>query len=244
MRKEIKEILKEFGETVFPYRRQYNKMAEEMLPDEVLRYFRYTTIEIEEKKSEEHFKASGTLFISDRRVLFRDGGIRIIKEIPIRDIHAISTRNKNWISGMVSFSTRTQIIKFETFSDKTLLEKVAGVLEDVIREAKEFHSQQTGTELYSQGMEREYVIVNCLGCGAFQVLLENTTEECDYCNRMLSAKRAKEESESFLEESSQRKAEGVQDVEEEIKKLEELVEMGILTQEELTHKKEILRQQS
>ena len=93
-------------------------------------------------------------------------------------------------------------------------------------------------------MEGEYVIINCLGCGAFQVLLENTTEECDYCNRMLSAKRAREEEESSSEESYQGKAEEVQNVEEEIKKLEELVEMGILTQEELTHKKEILRQQS
>ena len=200
MRKEIKEILKEFGEGIFPYRRQYNKMAEEMLPDEVLRYFRYTTIEIEEKKSEKHFKASGTLFISDRRVLFRDGGIRILKEFPIREIHAISTKNKNWISGMVSFSTRTQIIKFETFSDKDLLAKVAGVLEDVILEAKEFNSQQAGAKLYSQGVEGEYVIVNCFGCGAFQVLLENTTEECDYCNRMLSAKRAREDGENSSKE--------------------------------------------
>ena len=252
MRADVKQLLKENMVITWGHRRNFARMEEEIRESEVLRYVDHSSYRINEKDSEETDDLSGTMFISDKRVVFRLGGTTgIISEFPVHTLHAISTTGSFWKTERVSFTTDTKKIVFSTSAHR---KKVALILDDTIKRAL-----QLKREIEMRGTsKRVYEIYNCPGCGSAQIVVVGIIETCDYCGRPLliekvslpepgevnpaeeggGSKKHGEEGLLMVDEDflKQRGA----SVADEIMKFKVLLDEGIITEEEFEHKKRIL----
>jgi len=252
MRADVKQLLKENMVITWGHRKNFARMEEEIRESEVLRYVDHSSYRINEKDSQETNDLSGTMFISDKRVLFRLGGTtRVISEFPVHTLHAVSMVGGPWKTERVSFTTDTKKVVFSVSNHR---KKIALLLDDTIKNAL-----QLKREIEMRGTsKRVYEIYNCSGCGSAQIVVVGIIETCDYCSRPLLIEKVSlpkpgevnpaeegdglktlgEEGLSMVEEDLL-KQRGVS-VADEIRKFKVLLDEGVITQEEFEHKKRIL----
>ena len=234
---DAQKLFKEFKVVTFGNKKNLMKMIEYVAPEEILRYADFSNIKTIDKKTNESSGFSGTLFISNKRIfLFKpvSFGEAQYYEYPLEKVRSVSSRGNGLTGGNITFTTDSQAISFMLSYDKSVINKVAAILDGTIQNSLELRQ----TISIEEKTDDTFGVVDCPGCGAAQIVKIGTIEKCDYCDRPLTIEKPKANQQPTVTEFSSSISSSTVSAADELVKFKSLLDSGIITQEEFNHKKE------
>ena len=181
-------LVKRYGMFIFGQKKELRHMMTIIEPDEQI-YFAigFTLINIRKRGELPTFdsRKDGSLFISNRRIMFFDRKAKKIASISFKDITwlALEVDNKHtvWLvskdTPVISFNTKE--MRFD-IDERRAYDAICQAFADagIDLPTNEELAEETATELSPQS-------ITCLGCGFTMVLVNNgQINRCEYCERV------------------------------------------------------------
>ncbi|MCL2079512.1 MAG: SHOCT domain-containing protein [Oscillospiraceae bacterium] len=228
-------LFKEFKLVTFGNKKHLMAMIEHVKPEELLKYVDFSNIIIIDKQTMRKTAFPGTLFISDERIFFRRAiqmpNVASYYEYPFKTLRSVSSRGNGLTGGKIKFSTDEHEVTFLVSYHATVIARVTEIIDCVIKTAVEVQQKALGTTIAT------IAAVECGRCGAVNVLEENTSVPCEYCDRPLVFSRANTASEVLANQCNTQSAISAAD---ELMKFKALLDSGVITEDEFAQKKKQL----
>jgi len=226
--REAEVLYKEFGINTFGQKKDLDRVLRLANDSEVLKCVVPGIFRINEKATGKKVATCpGAWFVSDERVLLcyhEPLNKNHVYEYPVDTLESVSAKGNGLTAGKVQISTKDEIIIFTVSYKESTYRNIERVFDELIHgalEVKQEKNQEIG------GL----TIAICISCKASKILVNGMVDTCDYCRGPIEVETATTVNESVVSGL------GVAD---EILKLKNLMEVGILTQEEFDHKKKRL----
>ncbi len=182
MRNDVIELTKKYEVKTLGNKHNIEMLELEIQPDEILYYIAPTIITSWDRKTSKKTSLPGIVFFSNLRFLFQNRTIYDVTttlEIMFLDIHSISSKGNGITGGHISFCTEDKRIEFLISYKKDIYCKVELLLADIVKKVINEHNNN----IFVYNPNDEFIIVECLGCGATNIVHKNRIRQCAYCKR-------------------------------------------------------------
>ena len=188
-------------------------------------------------------QVGGLIFFSDTRFVCICGMTERVYETPLSEIQTVAAKRNDIVDGDLSFRTydRTFEIKGLIADDINMVREMLIHL-SAFATGSEFGDAERDESDTSSGGRAQ--VLECLGCGATVIFHSGAINKCEYCGRLVQEATTVQETATVQEMTAAQPAFGMaaQDtpplgLADELKKYNELLQMGALSNEEFEHMK-------
>lgn len=227
--REAEVLYKEFRVNTFGQKRALDRVLQLANDSEVLKCVMPGNYRINEKATGKKIASDpGAWFVSDERVLLcyhEPLNKTHVYEYPVETLESVSARGNGLTAGKVQIATKDEVIIFTVSYKESTYRNIERVFNELIHGAFEVIQKK------SQETDNLTITV-CASCKATKIFTKGTLSTCDYCRSPIRV-------ETVPTSVIQPVFSGLSAADE-IIKLKNLMETGIITQEEFDHKKKRL----